>query len=82
MQTPLKNPCALKPSDVEAHATLDDDGNPWHPLDPDPSTSWREVLREKFDEATCALRARPMLSIAIAVGAGYVLGRALTARWS
>ena len=78
----LENPCTLKPSDVEAHAVLDDDGNPWHPLDPEPPTPWTMLLREKLDEAAATLQARPMLSIAIAVGAGYVIGRVLTARSS
>ena len=82
MQPTLKNPHTLKPSDVEAHAVLDDDGNPWHPLDPAPATPWQVLLRDKLDEATAALQTRPMLGIAIAVAAGYLIGRVLTARSS
>ena len=83
LKPPLKNPCELKPSDVDAHMVLDDDGNPWHPLDPDPEPdTWQELVRAKFDEVTCMMQARPMLSMAIAAGAGYVLGRILTARSS
>ena len=78
MTRPMTNPSELKPSDVEAHAVLDDDGNPLHnPLDAVPDTgSWRE----RFDAATAALRQHSLLAMGIALGAGYLIGRALAAR--
>ena len=84
MNSTLTDPCELKPSDVEAHLRLDDDGNPWRPLDPDePSAGgWQHFLREKLDVATAVLKEHSLVSMGIALGAGYVIGRMLAARSS
>jgi len=80
--TPLPNPSELKPSDLEAHMRLDDDGNPWNPLEPDQPTAWELDLRASFDRLTALMKRNPIASAAIAMGTGYLLGRVLAARAS
>jgi hypothetical protein len=80
MKPHLTDPSILKPSDVEAHAVLDDDGNPWHPLDPEPTDAWSSALRKQLDAATHALSTYPVLTMGLALGAGYLVGRLLAAR--
>lgn len=87
MNNTLKNPNELKPADVEAHNRFDDDGNPWNPLDPEPEDTWRAWFDEKRAELRCryikatrTIEEKPVMSLAIALGAGYVLGRILAGR--
>jgi hypothetical protein len=93
MNRSLTDPIAPKPTDVEAHAVLDDEGNPWpNPLDPTPPpASWTDSLRGKlgeagtavrhtFDKVTAALDEHSFLAMGVALGAGYVVGRLLAAR--
>lgn len=80
MKPNLTDPSALKPTDRDAHAVLDDDGNPWHPLDPEPPMAWKLLLRDKLDEATTFLKANSLVSMGVALGAGYIIGRVLAAR--
>jgi hypothetical protein len=86
---PLIDPDQLKPSEYEAHQRFDDDGNPWDPMTPEPDDTWRDYFEDKLAELRCqyikatkAIDARPMVSLAIALGAGYVVGRILAARSS
>ena len=82
MPTVLSPPFARTADDLAAHAVLDDDGNPWDPLAPAPAQPWPAMARAQFAAATRALAAHPALSIGIALGAGYLLGRALAHRAS
>ncbi len=80
MPTTTSAPFTRTDDDLAAHAVLDDDGNPWDPLAPEPAPTWAAVARARFAAATRALAAHPTLSIAISLGAGYLLGRALARR--
>lgn len=64
-------PTARRASDLAAHANLDDDGNPWRPLDPDPPDAPDGLAAP--GRVAAAVRARPLTAIAVTSGAGALL---------
>jgi hypothetical protein len=57
-----------------AHAVMDDEGSPALPIEERP-LSLAENIRELIDAAVRSVRTRPAVAMAIALGAGYVVGR-------
>lgn len=57
-----------------AHAVLDDEGSPALPIDEQPP-SLRERARDLIDATLRSVRTRPVFAMAIALGAGYLVGR-------
>ena len=62
-----------------AHAVMDDEGSPALPIEEAPPT-WRERAREVFETALRNVRGRPAIAMAVALGAGYLVGRVRAAQ--
>ena len=62
-----------------AHAVLDDEGSPALPLEDTPM-SLQERAREALSTISRTLRERPLVSMGVALGLGYIVGRIQAAR--
>jgi hypothetical protein len=80
MNPTITDPCALKPTDLEAQAVLDDDGNPLRPHEPEPDDAWTERLRARFATVTRLLDRNTLPAMGVALAVGFVVGRALAGR--
>lgn len=61
--------------DAYAHAVLDDEGCPPPPCEEPASMTFAARSRELFTNLSYSLRSNPVATMAIALGAGYVIGR-------
>ena len=80
--TTIPDPFASKPGDREALAALADDGNPLQPHTPAAPPLWPARAKAALAKATAVLEAHPFLGLGVALGVGFVVGRALAARSS